>query len=43
MKTATYEELDYAMYKWLQNARHNNIPISLVELAQKKGLRRQNS
>ena len=28
MKTATYEELDYAMYKWLQNARHNNIPIS---------------
>ena len=28
MKTATYEELDYAMYKWLQNARHNNIPIN---------------
>ena len=28
MKTATYEELDSAVYKWLKTARYNNIPIS---------------
>ena len=28
MKTATYEELDSAVYKWLKTARHSNIPIS---------------
>ena len=27
MKTATYEELDSAVYKWLKTARHSNIPI----------------
>ena len=28
MKTATYEELDPAVYKWLKTARYSNIPIS---------------
>jgi len=28
MKTATYEELDSAIYKWLKTARYSNIPIS---------------
>ena len=28
MKTATYEELESAVYKWLKTERYSNIPIS---------------
>ena len=28
METATYEEFDSAVYKWLKTARYSNIPIS---------------
>ena len=28
MKTATYEELNSTMYKWLKTGRHSNIPIN---------------
>ena len=30
MKTATYKELDSAVYKWLETARYSNIPISCI-------------
>ena len=29
MKTATNEELDSAVYRWLKTARYSNIPISI--------------
>ena len=35
IKTATYEELDSAMYKWLKTARHNNIPINCTIFKEK--------
>ena len=28
LRTATYEDLDKACYKWFLNARHQNIPVS---------------
>ena len=28
IKTATYEEVDSPMYKWLKNLRHSNIPVN---------------
>ena len=35
MKTATYEELDRAIYKWLKNARHSNVPVGASVLKSK--------
>ena len=35
IKTATYEELDSAMYKWLKIAQHNNIPINCTMFKEK--------
>ena len=35
MKTATYEELYSAMYKWLKTARHSNIPIKCNKFKEK--------
>ena len=28
LRTATYEDMDKACYKWFVNARHQNIPVS---------------
>ena len=28
LRTATYEDLDKACYKWFLNARHQNVPVS---------------
>ena len=28
MRSSTYEDLDKACYKWLLNARHQNVPVS---------------